>query len=242
MSPREDRFRLPKELQLAALAAAALALSLFLPWYQKTLVVERRSGPGKRQRARRRSRSSRPRSCSTASRSVFLVWARSRRKGFHLPGGDGAAIMIAGGWAILLILYRALDQPDDMGIQWGMFVAFAAAGALVAAGLRLRAMHAPEPPNPAADDIDWVAPPQRTRERTPDRRPARRDRGHGDAARPAGVGGRGPRSLAREDHAAAGPVGGADRAPAPAGRRDRPSVCGKTTRLNPFSPAADYSG
>ena len=39
MSPREDRFRLPKELQLAALAAAALALSLFLPWYQKTLVV-----------------------------------------------------------------------------------------------------------------------------------------------------------------------------------------------------------
>ena len=39
MSPREERFRLPKELQLAALAAVVLALSLFLPWYQKTLVV-----------------------------------------------------------------------------------------------------------------------------------------------------------------------------------------------------------
>ena len=32
-------------------------------------------------------------------------------------------------------------------------------------------MHAPEPPNPAADDVDWVAPPPRERERTPDRRP-----------------------------------------------------------------------
>ena len=99
------------------------------------------------------------------------MWARSRQKGFHLPGGDGVAIMMAGGWAVLLILYRALDQPDDMGIQWGMFIAFAAAGALVAAGARLRAMHAPEPPNPAADDVDWVAPPPRERERTPDRRP-----------------------------------------------------------------------
>jgi hypothetical protein len=84
------------------------------------------------------------------------------------------AIMLAGGWAVLLILYRALEQPDDMGIQWGMFVAFAAAGALIAAGARVRAQHAPEPPNPAADDVDWVAPPRRERERggrDPDRRP-----------------------------------------------------------------------
>ena len=170
MSPREDRFRLPKELQLAALAAAALAVSLFLPWYQRTRVIEGDLA---------QTNVSALGGFTFVEAAVlldcvavgFLVWARSRGKGFHLPGGDGVAIMIAGGWAILLILYRALDQPDDMGIQWGMFVAFAAAGALVAAGLRLRAMHAPEPPNPAADDIDWVAPPQRTRERVPDRAP-----------------------------------------------------------------------
>ncbi len=170
MSPREDRFRVPKELQLAALAAAALALSLFLPWYQKTLVVSGDLAQGNVNAlgAFTFVEAAILLDCVAVG---FLVWMRSRRKGFHLPGGDGGAIMIAGGWAILLILYRALDQPDDMGIQWGMFVAFAAAGALVAAGLRLRATHAPEPPNPAAEDVDWVAPPPRERERTPDRRP-----------------------------------------------------------------------
>jgi hypothetical protein len=170
MTEREQRFRLPKELQLAALSAAVLAVSLFLPWYQKTLVVDGDLAQGN---------VSALGAFTFVEAAIllvcvaveFLVWARSRRMGFHLPGGDGVAIMLAGGWAVLLILYRALDQPDDMGIQWGMFVAFAAAGALVASGLRVRALHAPEPPNPAADDVDWVAPPPREPVRTPDRRP-----------------------------------------------------------------------
>jgi hypothetical protein len=162
--------RVSKELQLAALAALVLAVSLFLPWYQKTLVVGRDLAQGNVSAlgAFTFVEAAILLDCVAV---LFLVWARSRQKGFHLPGGDGTAIILAGGWAVLLILYRALDQPDDMGIQWGMFVAFAAAGALVAAGLRVRALHAPEPPNPAADDIDWVAPPQRERVRTPDRAP-----------------------------------------------------------------------
>jgi hypothetical protein len=165
--------RLSKDLQLAALAAAALALSLLLPWYQRTRVIEGDLA---------QTNVSALGGFTFVEAAVllvcvavgFLVWMRSRQKGFHLPGGDGVAIMLAGGWAVLLILYRALEQPDDMGIQWGMFVAFAAAGALIAAGARVRAQHAPEPPNPAADDVDWVAPPRRERERggrDPDRRP-----------------------------------------------------------------------
>ena len=35
----------------------------------------------------------------------------------------------------------------------------------------MKQIDAPEPPNPAADDTGWVAPPRRERERTPDRRP-----------------------------------------------------------------------
>ena len=104
MSPREDR-SLPKELQLAALAAAgarALAVPALVPEDAR-----RRAAISPRATSARsaRSRSSRPRSCSIASRCGFLVWARSRQKGFHLPGGDGVAIMLAGGWAVLLILY-----------------------------------------------------------------------------------------------------------------------------------------
>ena len=89
---------------------------------------------------------------------LFLVWARSERKGFHLPGGDGTAIALAGGWALLLLVWRLFDKPDapdpssDYGIQWGMFAALLAAGALLATGLRVRAVHRPEPPNPAADE------------------------------------------------------------------------------------------
>ena len=110
---------------------------------------------------------------------LFLVWARSQRKGFHLPGGDGTVIMAAGGWAVLLLVWRLFDKPSvsdpgaTVGIQWGMFAALLAAGVLVASGARVRAAHRPEPPNPAADDAGWERPPRPVREpREPrDRRP-----------------------------------------------------------------------
>jgi hypothetical protein len=108
---------------------------------------------------------------------LFLVWARSQRKAFHLPGGDGVAITLAGGWALLLLVWRLFDKPDipgigvTVGIQWGIFGALLAAGWLVVAGARVRAAHRPEPPNPKADDVDWVAPSRPPREPRPDRRP-----------------------------------------------------------------------
>jgi hypothetical protein len=84
---------------------------------------------------------------------------------------------MAGGWAVLLLVWRLFDKPNiqgagaTMGIQWGIFVALLAAGALIVAGARVRAAHRPEPPNPAADGIDWVNAPSRERENRPDRRP-----------------------------------------------------------------------
>src|SRR5215211_253515 len=92
-------------------------------------------------------------------------------KGFHLPGGDGLVISVAGGWALVLLIWRVFDRPGDeqqgvvVGVQWGFIVALAAAAALVVAGARVRAAHRPEPPNPAAEDLDWesAAPPPRRR-------------------------------------------------------------------------------
>ena len=72
--------------------------------------------------------------------------------------------MAAGGWAFLLLVWRLFDKPDvddpgaTVGIGWGIFVALLAAGALTAAGARVRAAHRPEPPNPAADDAELGAP------------------------------------------------------------------------------------
>jgi hypothetical protein len=60
-------------------------------------------------------------------------------------------IFAAGAWATLLIFYRVFDRPNisgeggTVGIQWGFFVAFMAAGALAVAGQRIRSAGRPEP-------------------------------------------------------------------------------------------------
>jgi hypothetical protein len=81
---------------------------------------------------------------------VGMVFARAEGREFHLPGGDGTIVMIAGGWVGLLIFYRVFDRPSGhgypVGIEWGFFLAFVAAGAVAFAGWRMRASERPEPP------------------------------------------------------------------------------------------------
>jgi hypothetical protein len=105
---------------------------------------------------------------------LYLIWARSQQKAFHLPGGDGTVIMVAGGWAALLIVWRLFDTPEsdsaEFGLQWGIFVALGVAAALSAAGARVRAAHRPEPPNPMAEEVEWERP-ARTERGTARRRP-----------------------------------------------------------------------
>jgi hypothetical protein len=160
---------LAPEMRMAGFAALALAFTELLPWYEKSYFDVRARPP-------------RPVSANLSALQVFtfveaavllvaaavlyLVWARAQRRGFHLPGGDGLVIMIAGGWAELLLIWRLFDKPDvsdpgaTVGIQWGMFAAMVAAGVLIAAGARVRAAHRPEPPNPA-EDLEWERPQRR---------------------------------------------------------------------------------
>jgi len=171
------------EQRLAAVAALLLLATLFLPWYEKSFydttsrgfVEDKLSGFG---------------SADFVMASVVLVavgvlgllFARGEERAFHLPGGDGLIVMIAGGWAALLIFYRVLDHPDvtgesaTIGIQWGVFIAFLAAAFLVYAGYRIRVAHRPEPPLPAAGEEPFDLPPRTRRraerERERPRRPA----------------------------------------------------------------------
>jgi len=165
---------LPPELRNAGIAAAALALTLFLPWYEKSYVPE-----GSREFVNRNVSAFGVFSfveaavLLVAAAVLFLVWARSERKAFHLPGGDGTAIVLAGAWAVVLLVWRLFDKPNaadastDYGLQWGIAAALAAAVALILMGLRVRAVHRPEPPNPAADEPE---PPAPRRPRPPRRR------------------------------------------------------------------------
>jgi hypothetical protein len=152
---------LPPELRNAGIAAAALAFSLFLPWYSKSFFVQVRGEP----RASDTTLTAfgvfsfvEAAVLLVAGAVLFLIWARAQGKAFHLPGGDGAAIIAAGGWALALLIWRLFDKPDvddpgaTVGIEWGIFVALLAAGALVATGARVGAVHRPEPPNPAAGE------------------------------------------------------------------------------------------
>jgi hypothetical protein len=172
VTPTINAFRaLPRELQHAAAAAAALMATLFLPWYS---AVFRGTELGSFNRSAFGEFSFVEAAVLLVSAGVlYLVWARSQRKAFHLPGGDGTVIMGAGAWAALLIVWRLFDTPEsqdaEFGLQWGIFVALAAAVVLAAAGARVRAAHRPEPPNPAADETGWERP--EPVERSPERRP-----------------------------------------------------------------------
>jgi hypothetical protein len=164
---------LPPELRLAGIAALGLALSLLLPWYQKSFfATTARGGPpvavGDNLSAFGVFSFVEAAVLLVAAGVLYLVWARAQGKGFHLPGGDGLVVSAAGAWAFLLLVWRLFDKPAaegpaaTIGIQWGILGPFVAAVALVAAGARLRAAHRPEPPNPA-DSLDWEPAPRRAR-------------------------------------------------------------------------------
>jgi len=143
---------LDRDQRFAAAAALALLVSMFLPWYEKSVVI-----PGTRSFTN--DSISAFGAVSFVEAAIFLVsagvlallLARAEQRPFHLPGGDGTVIFAAGVWATLLIFYRVFDRPDisgdggTVGIQWGFFVAFVSAGALAVAGQRIRAAHRPEP-------------------------------------------------------------------------------------------------
>lgn len=143
---------LDRDQRFAAGAAVALLLAMFLPWYEKSVVI-----PGSRSFTN--DSISAFGAVSFVEAAIFLVsagvivllLARADERPFHLPGGDGTVIFAAGIWATLLIFYRVFDRPDisgdggTVGIQWGFFVAFVAAGALAVAGQRIRSAGRPEP-------------------------------------------------------------------------------------------------
>src|SRR3954463_4603515 len=137
-------------MRLVGIAAAALAFTMVLPWYEKSFFdVQERRFVTDNLSALQVFTFVEAAVLLVAAATMFLVYARAQRRGFHLPGGDGVAITLAGCWAELLLIWRLFDKPDvaeraaTVGIAWGMFAAMVAAGAPIAAGGRGRAGHRP---------------------------------------------------------------------------------------------------
>jgi hypothetical protein len=146
--------------RLAAGAALALFVTMFLPWYSKSAVGVRRGLPVKVQDSLNAFQAFSFVEAAVllvAAGVLYLLFARGDGQAFHLPGGDGTVILAAGIWVCALVFYRQLDKPDagaiagistTVGVQWGIFVTFLAGLALAAAGQRVRAAHHTEPPLP----------------------------------------------------------------------------------------------
>jgi hypothetical protein len=154
--------RLGAEQRLAVAAAIVLLVTMFLPWYEQKSV-----GVVQGRLVETSSNLLAFNVFSFVEAAILLVafgvlammFLRGERRAFHLPGGDGTIILGAGLWAAFLFFFRLFDKPGGhatgqltvtIGIQWGFFVAFLAAGFLAYAGGRMRATHRPEPPLPAA--------------------------------------------------------------------------------------------
>jgi hypothetical protein len=154
---------LPHERRLAAGAALGLFVTLFLPWYQETVIPTAFGAAASR--ALPSASLTGWAAFSFVEAAVLLVSAavlvllfiRAEGRAFHVPGGDGGVITAAGFWTSLLIVWRMFDKEGTAGhgqyvttsgIEWGIFIALGVAVLLAYAGSRIRLAHEPEPPLP----------------------------------------------------------------------------------------------
>lgn len=151
---------LPSERRLAGLAAFGLIFTLFLPWYQETVIAQGTT-----------NLSSVSASLTgwgafsfveaavllVAAAVIVLLFVRAEGAAFHVPGGDGGVITAAGVWTCLLIVWRMFDKEGTTGhglydtasgIEWGIFIALGVAAVLTYAGSRIKLANEPEPPLP----------------------------------------------------------------------------------------------
>ena len=246
---------LPHESRLAAGSSVALFLTLFLPWYQVTLIASARP-------ARLESASATITGWGAfsfveaavllvAAGVLILLFQRAEGRAFHLPGGDGGVITAAGVWACALIVWRIFDKQGattngpsatSSGVEWGIFVALATAAFLAYAGSRIRAAHRPEPPLPGEDRapagssaaattevrarVRDSPPPARRRARAP--RPVAADR--------SGLGERPDPSEWPDPREWPEPVRAPNPPPAPASRADEASPADEASRPDEASP------
>jgi hypothetical protein len=150
---------LSRERRTAAIAAAVLWVTLFLPWYQASVV----------------SRSSKTRGAIPVGESlsgwaafsavealivilslgiVLLLFLRAEGRVAHAPGRDGWTITVAGAISVFLVILGLFNAPSpasrgqyvlSTGLEWGIFLALLAAIALTWAGGRIRRSVADDP-------------------------------------------------------------------------------------------------
>ncbi len=152
--------QLPHERRLAVYASLGLFVTMFLPWYQRqffTVVSGKATPAADTQTAWGAFSFVEAGVLLVAAGVLTLLFQRAEGRAFHVPGGDGGVITVAGFWTCILVVWRIFDKQGGQaagqnvisyGIEWGIFVALGVAILLTYAGTRIRAAHRPEPPLP----------------------------------------------------------------------------------------------
>jgi len=126
--------------QLGLAGAAALPTSMLFPWYGFKL------GSTLSATAFDAFNLAHAVLLLTAGAVGWMLLLRSRRD-WPRPLDDGALLIVAGVWSLLVLAFLVADPPDlivdtlpigGVEIRYGMIVALAGAGAMVAAGVRIR--------------------------------------------------------------------------------------------------------
>src|SRR5207248_8007972 len=101
---------------------------VFLPWYDKSYLPQRGASSPLHDNLSAFGAFSFVEAAVllVAAGVLAMLFARGERRAFHLPGGDGTVILVAGGWAALLIVWRLFDKPGvggnaTIGLRWGIF-------------------------------------------------------------------------------------------------------------------------
>ena len=161
---------LSHEQRLAAYAAVGLFLTLFLPWYQETVI------------ARTVGSALVAKSVTISGWGAFafveiavlliavsvlvVLFQRAEGRGLHVPGGDGVLVLAAGSLASVLVLWGIVDKQGTSGhgqyvttsgVEWGIFIALAVAVLLAYAGSRMRTVYVP-PPRAGDDGVPFWGP------------------------------------------------------------------------------------
>lgn len=141
---------LVRDRRIATVAALAVLATMFLPWYRRdtTAFVDGRPvNASQNLNAFQVFTFVEAATLLVIAALLALFFARAEQRDFHLPARDGTLVCAAGVWICLLIFYRQLDQPEplagaqasaNVGVNWGIFLAFLAAIALAAVGFRMR--------------------------------------------------------------------------------------------------------
>lgn len=138
---------LDRDQRMIAIAAMALWITLFCPWYTESGFVSK--GPSSITLSAWSSFGLVQAYVLLSSLGVLaLLFARGEGRRFRLPGGDGGTIFVLGSIAAALILFGMFAKPGGgaiskvaaitSGVSWGIFLALLAAVWLAWSGRAMR--------------------------------------------------------------------------------------------------------